>query len=179
MSTTNKSKFLTFIFSFVPGLGHMYLGLINRGLQFMILFFGSIFLLDFLRIHAFPFVIPIIWFFSMFDALQHATKIRETGAVEDKPLIVIASISNKSKLWGWGLIGVGGYILLERVVFQFRPFQDVMRYLFGMQGMHVLRSVLLAAILIYVGWRLLTGKPIIPTTKTTKNIDTKSEGEEV
>jgi len=38
-----KSKFATVILSAVPGVGHMYLGWQQRGLQFMLTFFLMIF----------------------------------------------------------------------------------------------------------------------------------------
>lgn len=65
-----KSKSITLLLSFIPGAGHMYLGLMKKGAFFMlscvlinslshILHFGSIGL-----------VIPVIWFFSLFDAFH-------------------------------------------------------------------------------------------------------------
>ncbi len=34
-----KSKFLTFVFSMLPGAGHMYMGFMNMGVSFMSAFF--------------------------------------------------------------------------------------------------------------------------------------------
>lgn len=71
-----KSPFVTFILSCLPGAGHMYLGLNKRGLQFMAAFFGTIFLIDLVRIGPLmPFLLVIIWFYSMFDALQMTSRI--------------------------------------------------------------------------------------------------------
>lgn len=68
-----KSKFVTFVLSFfVPGAGHLYLGLNKRGLQFMIAFFACI-AFSWLLTIIFPFVIAVIWFYAMFDALQQTT----------------------------------------------------------------------------------------------------------
>lgn len=64
-----KSPFLTFILSWVPGLGHLYLGLNRRGLQFMIGFFVCVALIQLLP-SVFPFAVAIIWFYALFDALQ-------------------------------------------------------------------------------------------------------------
>lgn len=78
----SKSKFLTFIFSFVPGLSHIYLGFAARGAMFFaaicgvgiaiaglneIFHTGSI---NFLLI-----LIPIIWFAAMVDAMILVDKI--------------------------------------------------------------------------------------------------------
>jgi len=166
MDNTNKSKFLTFIFSFLPGLGHMYIGLLNRGLQIMILFFGSMFLMDFINLNAFPFFIPIIWFFNMFDSLQFVAKMRRGEEVPDELLVEWSSITTKSKAWGWGLVVIGAYILLERVIFQIQPLRTVMSYVFGYQGIDVIRNILIAIILIYIGWKLLSGKSILPKSNS-------------
>lgn len=74
----NPSKFLTFLFSLLPGAGHMYLGLMKRGLSFMILFFGAIaaaFLSGSLNLsifmYIFALVIPIVWFAAFFDLWRY------------------------------------------------------------------------------------------------------------
>ncbi|WP_258112775.1 hypothetical protein [Alicyclobacillus sp. SP_1] len=70
---TPKSKFVTFLLSvFVPGLGHLYLGLQRRGLSFMISFFACI-AFSWLLTFIFPFLLAVIWFYALFDALQQAT----------------------------------------------------------------------------------------------------------
>lgn len=70
-----KSKFVTFILSFIPGLGHIYLGLLQRGMVFLLatafVFLGGMF---FLVLHIFydpiPFVIlPFIWLAALVDSL--------------------------------------------------------------------------------------------------------------
>lgn len=60
-----------------PGAGHMYLGLQRRGLQLMAAFLLSIYLLDLLRLSAFLFLVPIIWFYSfltLYSKLQSMEK---------------------------------------------------------------------------------------------------------
>ena len=59
-----KSKTFASILAMFPGAGHMYLGLQRRGLQLMATFLLSIYLLDLLRLSAFLFLVPIIWFYS-------------------------------------------------------------------------------------------------------------------
>ena len=66
-----KSKFATVILSAVPGLGHMYLGWQQRGLQFMLTFFLMIFLMDQSGgLSLFTFLLPVIWFYSLYEAKQ-------------------------------------------------------------------------------------------------------------
>ena len=68
----DPNKFLTVLFSFIPGAGHMYLGLLKRGASFMLAFFACIFAaaaFNFLNLfsYAFGFLIPVVWFIAFFD----------------------------------------------------------------------------------------------------------------
>lgn len=72
-----KSKTFASILAMFPGAGHMYLGLQRRGLQLMAAFLLSIYLLDLLRLSAFLFLVPIIWFYSfltLYNKLQSMEK---------------------------------------------------------------------------------------------------------
>lgn len=66
----------------------MYLGLQRRGLQLMAAFLLSIYLLDLLRLSAFLFLVPIIWFYSF---LMRYSKQQNTEKNEYKtnPLSII------------------------------------------------------------------------------------------
>ena len=108
------STFWSTIFSFLPGGGHMYLGLMKRGLQFMLLFFGTIALssffysADFLALFA-----VVIWFYSFFDC-YHMRKRLEYGEDVDEDLIFPIDIKNMNvKHVGVGLIILGGLVLLN------------------------------------------------------------------
>lgn len=90
-----KSKFLTLLLGFVPGAGHMYIGLLNKGLSLMVIFFAALFLAlfisDTLRIGWFQgFLIPAIsvlcLFYSIFDALELADQINSGKVVNDTSL---------------------------------------------------------------------------------------------
>ncbi|MCL2096314.1 MAG: hypothetical protein FWH10_05340 [Oscillospiraceae bacterium] len=85
----NKNRFLTFIFALIPGCGHMYLGYMKRGLQFMAMFAIDLYLsimfagffgivMEFLSI---PFLIllPVIWLYQMFDAMHSVSHMRGLG----------------------------------------------------------------------------------------------------
>lgn len=64
-----KNRFLTFVTSLIPGAGHMYLGLMKKGLLLMTFFGLSISLCDFLQFNLLGFIPPVIWFYCFFDAL--------------------------------------------------------------------------------------------------------------
>lgn len=108
-----KSKTLATILAIFPGAGHLYLGLQKRGIQLMAAFLFAIYILDVLRLSLFLFLIPIIWFYSFFDALQKVSKHGEED-LEDVP--VVSYIVNHQKWVGFGLIALGIYYLLVNVV---------------------------------------------------------------
>ncbi|MFM1654561.1 hypothetical protein ACI7RC_21045 [Brevibacillus sp. B_LB10_24] len=108
-----KSGVLATFLSVIPGAGHMYLGLQRRGLQLMAAFVFSIYIMDVLRLSIFLFLIPIIWFYSFFDGLQQFSRWRR-GEVRDEP--VADWLLNHQKWIGIGLIGLGGYYLLDQVL---------------------------------------------------------------
>jgi len=71
-----REKTRTIMLSFVPGLGHMSIGLMQRGITFMISFIGWFAIIVFLSmiIHrgellVFLLALPVIWVYSMFDVI--------------------------------------------------------------------------------------------------------------
>ncbi|OAB44339.1 hypothetical protein [Paenibacillus glacialis] len=109
-----RSKILVTLLSAFPGAGHMYLGLQKRGLQLMVLFLGSIYILDILRLSLFMFLIPVIWFYSFFDGLQQASRYGKEPLV-DRPLV--EGIDNHRGLIGIALVLLGLYYLGTQFIF--------------------------------------------------------------
>ncbi|GAK40056.1 multi-tm2 domain protein [Paenibacillus urinalis] len=112
-STGKKSKVIATLLAAFPGAGHMYLGLQKRGLQLMLIFLGSIYVLDLLGLSLFLFLIPIIWFYSFFDGLQQSSKYGRER-LYDKP--VIESWTRYQKWIGIALLFLGVYYILVRLV---------------------------------------------------------------
>ncbi|SDM50157.1 hypothetical protein [Sediminibacillus halophilus] len=108
-----KSKMLATILAIFPGAGHMYLGLQRRGLQLMAAFLLSIYVLDVLRLSIFLFLIPIIWFFSFFDALQHSSK-SEQEDLQDVP--IVKYLANHQKWLGIALLGLGLFYIADSIL---------------------------------------------------------------
>jgi len=82
----NKNRFLTFLFSLVPGVGLMYLGYMKKGLQVMLIaaaagFLGGFFMDN--RIEwvgaIFLILLPILWFYQMFDAMHTVARMKDQG----------------------------------------------------------------------------------------------------
>lgn len=103
-----RSRFLAFLLSLVPGVGYLYLGLMKRGIQTLILFSGSIFVGDFVGIgNLSAAVIPVLMFFSVFDTQQLTRKMNQGERVPDKDIFVADWFKMDYKWLGYGLIVLG------------------------------------------------------------------------
>ena len=107
-----KNKALAFVLSFIPGVGHYYLGLMQRGLQLNVLFFGTIFLIGLAKVDGLEFLLPVIWFYGLFDALHLADVLARGETVPDRPLLAWEKIPLRRSLLGWILIFLGVYSFL-------------------------------------------------------------------
>lgn len=65
-----KGNFFTFCFSLLPGAGHMYLGFMKQGISLMALFWGIIFLSVYLEVGPLALLLPILFCYSFFDAMN-------------------------------------------------------------------------------------------------------------
>lgn len=146
-----KSKILAMFLALMPGAGHMYLGLQKRGLQLMAAFLLSIYILDALRLSLFLFLIPILWFFSFFDALQRVSDF-ERGEAHDVP--VVDWLIHHQKWVGIGLVATGLIFLFDRVgvpllseIFPNLNFRHIYQA--------YLQTTVVSAILIFGGIKLL------------------------
>ena len=86
--TSKKGKYLSFIFSLIPGAGEMYMGFMKQGVSLMSMFFASILLASWLRADVLAFIGIIVWFYSFF----HVHNLRSLPdekfqEVEDKILV--------------------------------------------------------------------------------------------
>ncbi|MDF2837953.1 MAG: hypothetical protein K0Q63_3593, partial [Paenibacillus sp.] len=86
-----KSK--TILLSIIPGLGHMYLGLTQRGITFLISFIGLFAIIVFISavmgsgaILVFLLALPVIWIYGMFDAVQLLQAKHRGEQLQDKSL---------------------------------------------------------------------------------------------
>lgn len=120
--TLNK-KSISLALSVVPGAGHMYLGYQKKGLIIMGSFFFSIFFMGWLGISLLLFLLPLIWFYSFFDAMHIAE-----GSHEEikNQLLIFPDI--KPEWSAFALIGIGVMILLERVLYPLIDY-EIRRYI--------------------------------------------------
>lgn len=93
-----RNKFLTFVFSILPGAGHMYMGFMKTGVSFMSAFFLIIFLSSWLNISPLLFVLPILWFYSFFDCMNKSyADDEEFSMLEDRYLFSIDELMKIDK----------------------------------------------------------------------------------
>ncbi|MDP5275338.1 hypothetical protein [Chengkuizengella axinellae] len=153
--TGKKSKVAATLLSIFPGAGHLYLGLQKRGLQLMAGFLISLYILDVLRLSLFLFFIPLIWFYSFFDALQNVSKYNEDEELEDTP--IFDWFIHHQKWLGYGLLALGIYYLFDEVILYYIDtyvVQDFdIRYTFG----QYFQTTLISVLFIVGGIKLLKG----------------------
>ncbi|MDP4096601.1 hypothetical protein OIN60_07445 [Paenibacillus sp. P96] len=89
----DSEKLNTILLSFVPGLGHLYMGLMQRGLSFLITFFGvgvvTFFAAVITNTESFLVVLgflPVIWLYCMFDALRYIEHKQAGDILSDRTL---------------------------------------------------------------------------------------------
>ncbi|MCL6571311.1 MAG: hypothetical protein K6T88_06435 [Bacillus sp. (in: Bacteria)] len=152
-----KSKSIATFLSIFPGAGHLYLGLQRRGIQLMAAFLFSFYILDILRLGIFLFLIPIIWFYSFFDAMQ---KVSKYGVEEVEDVPIISYFIDHQKWVGIGLVLMGAYYLVMNLLLPvFSPMLTRLiniDIIYWMQGGYF-QTGLVCVLLIGGGIKLLSG----------------------
>jgi len=108
----------------------------------MVLFFGAIFVAGMAGLDLIlTLVLPVVFFYNIFDTLQLAGRMREGVPVEDKPFIDLQGECNKTNLLGYVLVGLGILALLNN----FLP------HLFGYSFYSFMRQVFTPLLIISLG----------------------------
>ncbi len=100
-----RSPAAAFWLSLLPGLGHIYLGLVSKGAVFALLTVGLIDILD-SGAEAFGILVPVYWVFVMLDAHRSAHAINRGEVTGD------TFTGAGAKWWGGSLIVLGVLFLL-------------------------------------------------------------------
>lgn len=113
------SGFARFVLSIFPGLGHLYMGLVQRGFQLMLGFGAGFVVLVMLAPGLLGFFIPASIFFSIFDAREAHIRQSQGLEVEDKAFVDIKTWQFQwdNRYVGYGLVGLG-CLALYRVIVQ-------------------------------------------------------------
>ncbi|HHY21160.1 MAG TPA: hypothetical protein GX525_04595, partial [Bacilli bacterium] len=93
-SPMSSDQLSTLLLAFIPGLGHFHLGLMNRGLTFLLSFFGSIMMVLFITYLTaqggfliFLGIVAVIWIFNLFDIVQLLKRKGEGEVLEDRTVL--------------------------------------------------------------------------------------------
>lgn len=123
-----KSRFLTFVFSMLPGAGHMYMGFMKTGVSFMSVFFFLIFFSSWLDVGPLLFLAPLIWFYAFFDCINRMSLDEEKLLLlEDKYLFSLDKLVKIDKnLFGKRKLAIGVLVLFFGV---YLLYQNIMHFL--------------------------------------------------
>lgn len=157
--TLNNRKIIAIALSTIPGAGHMYLGLLKQGAQLMTAFFLVMFVTDWLQMSLLSFILPVIWFYSVFDAYHLLEE--ETDGLQPDESPLFDWFKNHPGWVGWGLIILGGIVMLQRVV------APIMVTLLSAEARNFVETAVVALILIAGGVFMLAGNK---TTKKTEEM---------
>jgi len=140
---TNYNNFLVFVFSLIPGAGYMYLGLMQKGLEAMLLFWASITIFAWISLPHFVAMISIpLWFYFFFDTYAMRNRLAQGEEVDDKGMLNIMARLGDHKYYyiGIGLMVIGVLALLGNLSHDFSSW-----FKYGYYFKKYLPSVLLIA----------------------------------
>lgn len=154
-----RSKVIATLLSVIPGAGQMYLGLQKRGLQLMVLFLGTFYIIDVMRLSLFLFILPLIWFYSFFDGLQVISRYGREPLI-DKPLI--EAFGNHKRLLGTALLLLGIYYISMNLIVPYLAAHFPGLWI-EYRVSKYLRPFIVSVVLIGGGLKLLTGSKRRPS----------------
>lgn len=170
-----KNKILFFLFSLIPGAAHMYIGLVKRGLVIMLALVAGAGLAMMADTPAFLLVLPVLWFYSFFDAWnkyhlpeEKLTKVQDDFLfflnampenVRSDPRFKKAASANVLKVGGIVAIIAGAYLIWDQIIVRvlIRLLSDTGAEILS-QISYKLPQVAVAVILIVVGIKLISHK---------------------
>lgn len=164
-----KNSFFAFCFSLIPGAAHMYMGFMKQGMSIMILLTIDIAVAAMLGLSVLTVVIPIIWFYAFFDAHhKRALPEEEFKNLEDKSLFsdftgtdLINLTKGKSRpILAGILIFFGCYIIYDYIIDAMYSIMPGFLYAGFYSIFNRLPQILVALLIIYIGYRLIKGKKI-------------------
>ena len=162
-----KSRFLTFVFSMLPGAGHMYMGFMKTGVSFMSVFFFLIFLSSWLDTGPLLFIAPLIWFYSFFDCVNKASLDDDKlSLLEDKYLFSLDELVKLDKgmfakrrlAIGVLLLFFGVYMLSQNIMNFLQPLIPYELYDIIYSCMRQAPQIIIGIAIVALGLRLIKGK---------------------
>lgn len=163
-----KNSLLTFIFSFMPGAGEMYLGMMKKGLAIITAFFAVVFLGVVLYIEEICVILPVIWCYSFFDTIN-MRKYSPEGRIEmdnkfGEDMKVFCDhdwsglLKKKNTIFGIGFVLLGLYLLFENFIMPIiNRFCDYIGSYVLCDIISNIPSMVVAFLIILLGIQLLKG----------------------
>lgn len=145
----DNRKLITLGFSLIPGAGHMYLGMLKQGAFLMACFFAALTVNGWLDLPIFGFLLPVIWFYSIFE-IYHVVDLNGSARPEEW-LDLSGWLLKRPHLIGWSLIAIGTLIITVKIA---APL--VLPYV-SPEVISYLETAFVAIILIAGGIKLITG----------------------
>lgn len=162
-----KNSFFAFCFSIIPGAAHMYMGFMKLGISFMVLLTLDILIAIMLNAPIILVFLPILWFYSFFDAHhKRALPEEEFQSLDDNYLFNNITGDEIGKLFRGNLrpiiagvfIFLGTYMLYQTFLDFIRPMLN-RRWLYEIYRMfYDLPKIVIALFIILVGMKLIGGK---------------------
>ncbi|NLV89637.1 MAG: hypothetical protein GX021_09800 [Tissierellia bacterium] len=152
-----NKKIITLALSIIPGAGHMYLGYQKKGLIFMAGFFFTIFFMGWLNLSFLLFILPLIWFYSFFDAFHTFNG----NNVEDMDISnILPSIQHKHI--GIGLIVLGVLIGFQNALLPVarQLLHSIFDYNIIYRIESYIQTIIVSLIFIAGGIKILKGKKV-------------------
>ncbi len=143
---TRKRKFLTLLLACMPGAGHMYLGDQKKGLIFMGAFFFTIFFMGWLGLNFLVFILPLIWFYSFFDAYHTLN-----GRVQDIDISGLFPKLNHRYIGG-ALIAIGILVMFQNMIY------PLIRQYFDYRVVNYFQTIIVSLVFIFGGIKIIKGK---------------------
>ncbi|MBU5310866.1 hypothetical protein KQI38_02385 [Tissierella carlieri] len=135
----SNKKIITLALSIIPGAGHMYLGYQKKGLVLMGGFFFAIFFMGWLQLSFLLFLLPLIWFYSFFDAFHTLNG----SDVEDMDISKLLP-TIKPEYIGMGLVGIGVLVALQKVFYPI--LSQVLSKIFNYHNLYQVRNYIQTSI---------------------------------
>lgn len=145
-----NKRIITLALSIIPGAGHMYLGYQKRGLIFMGAFFFTVFFMGLLNLSFLVFVLPLIWFYSFFDA-YHTLNGKE---IEDLDISNVLPKINQ-KYIGGALIVLGILVMFQNMIY------PIIRQYLDYRIVSYIQTLIVSLLLILGGIKILKGKKML------------------
>lgn len=162
-----KSKFFTGVFSLIPGAGQMFMGFMKQGVSIMATFFAIIFLSSWLNIGPLMFAIPVLWFYSFFDAINKMSlDDEEFYAQEDKYLVSVDKLlgventffQRRNLFFGIILAFLGVYLIWNNCLNYFQGLLPYKVYAVLYALNNIFPQFAIGVIIIIIGIKMIIGK---------------------